>query len=132
MYPDVSDFVSTGQVSAIGAHFDTPDRVNHFVKVEPILHVCLLDQLTIFTPIELFGLEVIIRGLRGCIIRIGGRLGVFAKITRDENHVAHVFAVGVLGEALVNLLVLLIGYGRVDIVPESDGAIRGARHELCQ
>ena len=132
MYPYVSDFVATGQVTTIRTHFDTSDRVHQVVKVESILHVCLLDQLTILTTIERFGLKVIVRGLRCCILRIQRRLSVLTKITRDENHVTHIFTVSVLGEALVNLLVLLIRYGRVDVVPESDGAIGGARHELRQ
>ena len=66
---------------------------------------------------------MIIRSLCGCVIGILLRLSVFTKITRDENHVTHVFAVGVLGEALIDLLVFLIRYRRVDIVPESNRAI---------
>ena len=52
--------------------------------------------------------------------------------TWDEDHLRHVFAVGVLGEALVDFLILLWRDCRVDHVPESNCSIRRASHKLGQ
>ena len=105
MNPDIADFIATGKMITVWADADAPDRVNDVVQVDGALLSCNY-RLAIFTPIQSTSFEVIIRsGLLLSFVQL--RFAGFSELARDKYHLAHIFAICVLGETLVNFLIFL-------------------------
>ena len=126
---NVSNFITAGKLRAIWADSYASDRVYHVIKIDTAL-VLQIQKLSIFASIKRTCFEVIKGSLRGGFISCS--FAWLSQRARDKDHLAHVFAVGVLCKALIDLLILLLSHARVDKIPESNRSIWRTSDELRQ
>ena len=127
--PDVAHFIATGQVIAVRADSYATDRVDHIEEIDAAL-LRGNDRLSVLATVQRSRLEMVVRGGHRRLVDLA--LSRLTQRARYEDHLAHVLAVGVLGEALVDLLILLRRHRWIDKVPEANRPVRRTRDKFGQ
>jgi len=129
MNSNVTNFITTSKLRSIRTNSDTSNWVDniHYIGNAIIL---MLDGCAILISILGISFKVVVRGLRFfffSLIRLW-----LAQSTCNENHLTHIFTVGIFCKALIYFLEFSRTHCGVYKVPESNGTIWGASHKLGQ
>ena len=129
MNTNVTNLISTSKLRPIRTNSDTSDRVNDVHHIGYAL-IFMLNRSAIFISILGIRFKVVVRCLRFfffSFIRLW-----LAQSTCNEDHLTHVLTVSIFCQALIYFL----EFGGADCgvykVPETNGTIGGASHELGQ